>query len=31
MQLKYIDEFRDPATARALVGRIRQDAGGRPA
>ena len=30
MQLKYIDEFRDPATARALVERIRNDAGDAP-
>ena len=30
MQLKYIDEFRDPAAAKALVARIREDAGGRP-
>ena len=30
MQLKYIDEFRDPATARALVSRIRKDAGDTP-
>jgi hydrogenase expression/formation protein HypD len=30
MQLKYIDEFRDPATARALVARIRRDAGDAP-
>ena len=31
MPLRYIDEFRDPTAARALVGRIRNDAGGRPA
>ena len=31
MRLKYIDEFRDPAAAKALVARIRRDAGGRPA
>jgi hydrogenase expression/formation protein HypD len=31
MELKYIDEFRDPATAKALVARIREDAGDRPA
>jgi hydrogenase expression/formation protein HypD len=30
MQLRYIDEFRDPATARALVERIRNDAGDAP-
>ena len=30
MQLKYIDEFRDPATARALVERIRNDGGDAP-
>ncbi|MBP2669643.1 MAG: hydrogenase expression/formation protein HypD [Deltaproteobacteria bacterium] len=29
--IRYIDEFRDPATARALIGRIRQDAGDHPA
>jgi hydrogenase expression/formation protein HypD len=28
--LPYIDEFRDPATAKALVARIREDAGDRP-
>lgn len=28
--MKYIDEFRDPAAARALVEKIKQDAGGSP-
>ncbi len=28
--MKYIDDFRDPAAARALVERIRRDAGGAP-
>jgi len=28
--MKFIDEFRDPATARALVARIARDAGSRP-
>ena len=28
--MRYINEFRDPATARALVGRIRGDAGDAP-
>jgi len=28
--MKYIDDFRDPATARALVARIRRDAGDAP-
>ena len=28
--LKYIDDFRDPATAKALVERIRRDAGDAP-
>jgi len=28
--MKYVDEFRDPATARALVEKIRQDAGDVP-
>jgi len=28
--MKYIDDFRDPATANALVGRIRGDAGNAP-
>jgi hydrogenase expression/formation protein HypD len=31
MRLTYIDEFRDPAAAKALVARIREDAGDRPA
>src|SRR3990172_6204671 len=30
MRLKYIDDFRDPATAKALVERIRGDAGNAP-
>jgi len=30
MRLKYIDDFRDPATAKALVERIRGDAGDAP-
>ncbi|HEX2710062.1 MAG TPA: hypothetical protein VHM68_04355, partial [Candidatus Deferrimicrobium sp.] len=28
--IKYIDDFRDPATAKALVERIRRDAGDAP-
>ena len=28
--MKYIDDFRDPATAKALVERIRRDAGDAP-
>jgi hydrogenase expression/formation protein HypD len=28
--MKFIDEFRDPAAARALVGKIRAEAGGSP-
>jgi hydrogenase expression/formation protein HypD len=28
--IRYIDDFRDPATARALVERIRRDAGDAP-
>jgi hydrogenase expression/formation protein HypD len=31
MRLTYIDEFRDPAAAKALVARIREDAGDRSA
>src|SRR5512139_863913 len=30
MRLTYIDEFRDPGAAKALVGRIREGAGGHP-
>jgi hydrogenase expression/formation protein HypD len=30
MQLKYIDEFRDPALARGVVGKIRESWGDRP-
>jgi len=30
MRLRHIDEYRDPATAKALVARIRKDAGDAP-